>query len=477
LNLEATELYFKAVKKGTIRYEDSIKQAIQWLERAVQLDPYFAEAYGELSFLYGRWHYYGSLKREDRDKMMQFNINRAIELNPESPEVLFAKADYDYLHGNLQQDSSDIISNFRRALEINPENHRSSYRLHQVFRAIGKYHTAHQYLENAWQLDPENALYNNVYARDLFWKWNEKDKAFQIISKEHAKENPSRGAIFFKALMLADQPGGDYLSAFKLINGALKEQPYTYGFMYWGRLLALDLDLVPLARKYAHGNEVKFPDNPIYTYNPAYQICVTERRYQDALDLTRIWLEDKGLDEKVAYSNIARVYYLQGDVQKSKEVLLKHFSDLYNDIEAGQLDTGSLQLPDVSLVTNYIEVLRLEGDNDKASFFADFLCSFYKVHDKRIMYGKKLFPLDCYYIQDDLDGFLDALEDTFFKTGHRLRIYGNLKISRYAAFEDDPEFQKLFDRIEKETHRMRAEVIAYLKEEGDWDPSWDTALQ
>ena len=478
INMEALELYFDARKKGEVRYEDSIIQAIRWLEKAVELDPEFAEAYAELTFFYGRWHYYGSLNRTDRDRMMHNYLQKALELNPESPEVLFAKADYDYLNGDFLHDSTEIISGFRKALDINPNYHRSSYRLHQALRNIGKYHSAHGYLENALRLDPLNQLYNNVYARDLFWKWDEQEKAFEIIQEQASKDNPSRGAIFFKALMLADQPGGgDYLNAFKVISEALKKQPYTYGFMYWGRLLALDLDLVPLAKKYAHGNEIKFPDNPIYTYEPAYQICIAERRYQDALDLTRIWLEDKGLDEKVAYSKIARVYYLQGDIQKSQEILLAHFSDLYNDIEAGKLDIGSIQLPDVSLVTNYIEVLRSEGDNDKASLFADFLCSFYQAHDKRVMYGKKLFPLDCYYIQDDVDGFLDALEDTFFRTGRRMRIYGNLKISRYAAFEENPGYQKLLNRIEAETHRMRDEVVDYLKEEGDWDPSWDAALQ
>ena len=42
--------------------------------------------------------------------------------------------------------------------------------------------------------------------------------------------------------------------------------------------------------------------------------------------------------------------------------------------------------------------------------------------------------------------------------------------------KNHPEYQKLEKRITEETHRMRAEVIAYLKAEGDWDPSWDKEL-
>jgi tetratricopeptide (TPR) repeat protein len=476
-NLEALELYLRAVKKGKVRYEDSITQAIRWLDRAVELDPYFAEAYSELTFLYGRWHYYGSLNQEERDRMMEKNMRKALELNPESPEVVFAKADYDYLNGDLMKDSSEIIAGFRKVLDMNPNNHRSSYRLHQVFRGIGKYHTAHEYLENALRLDPLNYLYNNVYARDLFWKWGEREKAFGIILEEASKETPSRGSIYFRALMLADQPGGDYLSAVRVIQQALKEQPYTYGFLFWGRLLALDLDLVPMAEKYAQLNQVKFPDNPIYTYEPAYEICIIQKRYQDALDLTNIWIEDKGLDKKLGFANLARVYYLQGDIEKASEILLLHFPELYGEIASGKMTVGHLQLPDIGPVRTYIEVLRAAGDEDKAAFFADFLCSYYNAHGKRVMLANKFYPMHRAYVQNDLKGFLGKLNEAFFEPGHRLAIYSHLKSSSFAAFEDDPEYQELFRKIETETHRMRAEVIAYLKEEGDWDPAWDAALQ
>ena len=476
-NMEALELYFNALRKGEVRYEDSITQAIHWLERAVDLDPDFAEAYAELTFLYGRWHYYGSLNLEERDRMMDKYLSKAVELNPESPQVLFAKADHRYLRGDLMADSTEIISGFRRVLEMDPNDHRSSYRLHQVFRGIGKYTTAHRYLENARSLDPLNQLYNNVLARDLFWKWDEKERALQIILEEASKDEPSRGSIYFKALMLADQPGGDYLSAFRVLHEALEEQPYTYGFLFWARLLALDLDLVPIASKYAQLNQVKFPDNPIYTYEPAYEISIIEKRYEDALDLTNIWLEDKGLDEKVGYTHLARVYYLKGDIQKAKEILTQHFSETYIGIASGELKTGDLQLSDIGPVRAYIEVLRKEGDSDKASRFADFLCDYYNAHGQRIMLAKKFYPMHCSYVQNDLDGFLNLLNQAFFEPGNRLAIYSHLKSSKFAAFEESPEYQELFRKIEKETHRMRAEVVAYLKAEGDWDPAWDGSLE
>ena len=42
--------------------------------------------------------------------------------------------------------------------------------------------------------------------------------------------------------------------------------------------------------------------------------------------------------------------------------------------------------------------------------------------------------------------------------------------------ENAPDFKKFTSELLQETHRMRAEVIEYLKEEGDWDPAWDKEL-
>jgi hypothetical protein len=51
-----------------------------------------------------------------------------------------------------------------------------------------------------------------------------------------------------------------------------------------------------------------------------------------------------------------------------------------------------------------------------------------------------------------------------------------MKSGYFFLFENDLEYQKLFSKIEAEVHRQRAEVIEYLKEEGDWDPAWDKEL-
>ena len=84
--------------------------------------------------------------------------------------------------------------------------------------------------------------------------------------------------------------------------------------------------------------------------------------------------------------------------------------------------------------------------------------------------------LDCFYCSLQKEEFLEYLEIVFFEKKNRLFLYGNMKSGSYLLFEDDPGTESLFNKIKKEVHRQRAEVIEYLKEEGDWDPAWDEKL-
>ncbi|MGB5692286.1 MAG: hypothetical protein WBM43_06770, partial [Flavobacteriaceae bacterium] len=473
--LEVFRLYSEAVDLGEKRVDTSLSKAIDLLEQAVELDPSFAEAYAELSYLYGQWHYYGSIKKYDRDKMMAKNLNVAMNLNSESPEVLLANADYDWKKRTSDEDSTAIISSFKKVLEKDPFNHRANYRLYQVYSWLGKYNTAHEHLETAATLDPGNYFYQSILARDLFWKKNEREKALGIIQK--VRQNSSlQGGVYFTALMTAENANNGQVQAFKIIHDALKEQPYAYGYLYWGILLAQDLDILPLAKKYSQLIQIRYPENPFYTYEPALAICIAENRYEDALDLTIIWESNKGLQNAVALARLARIHYLKGDAEKSEQILQEQFISLFENIESGNYGPENIKSLDIELIRTYIEVLRKKKEHRKSDVLADFLCSYYQTYYDRNSMSKKFDQMDCFYLQNNIDGFLNMVRQSFFHDNNRLALYRNLKSSRYFAFEDNTEYQALYNEIEKETHQIRAGVIEYLKAEGDWDSSWDDTL-
>jgi AraC-like DNA-binding protein len=473
-SLKAYRLYLEARELGEQRKDSSLPKAIGLLEEAVILDPSFAEAYAELSFLYGQWHYYGSLKKDVRDKMMKKYVDLAMGLDPESPEVLLAKADLAWKNRRFPDDSTTIITAFQSVLDRDSINARAHYRLYQVFSSLGRYETSHINLEKASALDPENYFYKIILARDLFWKWEEREKAQPMIEEVFQKSLRPEG-VYFKALMTAESSAEGHVEAFKILHRATKNDRYLFGYLYWGYLIAMDLDLLPYAKKYSQLIQIRYPENTYYTYQPALDICIAEGRYDDALDLTIIWAENKGLDKMLAAEKIARIYYLKGDKSTAEQILLKNFADLFNNIAAGEHSSNLLNHGDIGPIMTYIDILRAKGERAKAQVFGDFLCSYYKDFDSRIIWDK-FDPIDCYYLQEDTDSFLNAVRQAYFQNANRLGIYKDLKKLNYLSVEDNAEYRQLFAEIETEVHRMRAEVVVYLKEEGDWDPSWDKFL-
>uniref|UniRef100_UPI003562AB0B tetratricopeptide repeat protein n=1 Tax=Muriicola sp. TaxID=2020856 RepID=UPI003562AB0B len=233
---------------------------MELLEKAIELDPSFAEAYAEMSFLYGQWHYYGSLKKADRDKMMKKYVDLAVGLDSASPEVQLARADYQWKHRNFPEDSTEIIAGFQSVLEKDSEHDRAHYRLYQARRALGQYNTSHAHLEKASSLKPKNYFYKTVLARDLFWKKKERERAMAMI--EEVISNSDRpGGIYFKSMFLAESSGDGHVQAFKSFHKSLKDFPFLYGYMYWNTLISLDLDLLPLAERYSRLIQTRYPEN------------------------------------------------------------------------------------------------------------------------------------------------------------------------------------------------------------------------
>ena len=90
-NTNAYELYLKSREYSTKRTDRDLRKAIEFLNLAVELEPNFAEAHAELSFLYGLLYGYGSLGIEERDERQEFHLNRALEIDPNKPEVLICQ--------------------------------------------------------------------------------------------------------------------------------------------------------------------------------------------------------------------------------------------------------------------------------------------------------------------------------------------------------------------------------------------------
>ena len=470
-NEEALKLYLKSRNFSKKRNDRDLGKAIELLQKAVKLEPNFAEAHAELSFLYGQRYFYGNLSKESRNELMKYHLDKAIEIAPETPEVLWAKARY---YVPSPKDSGLVISNLKKVIALRPNFADAQYHLALAFHRARKYESALKYMEEAVKRDPNNDFLGVQFA-DFNYMYGNIEKGIQLMG-EVINRDSSIGAMRRKALMAAKAPYGDMVEAFKLIHYGDKKDEYDKGNLNYHLLFALDLDLWPVSEKYSRLLQMRYPEN-LSSFHGPMRLYTFKKEYPLKEELINLWASEKGLDSQTAALERADIQIELGNYQEA----LKIYEEAYPYMSEDNMDADSLDYgTKYNDLWNYVEILRFNHDDGRADILAKKLCKFYTDQSSTNEYlpvrEANIMQMDCYYLSNDTIGFIKALEERFFTKKDRLDIFSELKMGVYRRFYKNEAFQELFARITEETHRQRAEVIEYLKEEGDWDPAWDEEL-
>jgi serine/threonine protein kinase/Flp pilus assembly protein TadD len=189
-NLEAYEFYLRGKDMLSRRYSrENVTTAVQMLERAVNLDPDFAAAWAGLSVAH-IWDYYWTVRTfSDRKQEAKAALDRASELDPESPDVQAARGYY-YYYGehdftralgyleaarNNRPNDVDVLSAIafvkrrqgewdesaallEHAAELNPRFVNTCVELGITYTNLRRYERSRRYLDRSIFLDPEHPL-------------------------------------------------------------------------------------------------------------------------------------------------------------------------------------------------------------------------------------------------------------------------------------------------------------------------------
>jgi len=168
-NPEAYDAYLRGLAFDTrsVYSNDSIRKAIDFYERAVQLDPNFATAWARLSRADAGLYFEGvettpAARREAAKRAME----NAQKLAPNSPETLLALGYYQYL---VLRDYGLAKTTFGRVSKMLPGSSEVARALALIARREGHWDQSIAYFEQALALDPRNVelLINGAwtYAR------------------------------------------------------------------------------------------------------------------------------------------------------------------------------------------------------------------------------------------------------------------------------------------------------------------------
>jgi len=160
--------------------------AIEWYEKATELDDEFALAHAKLSVMYTKMYRFRDDRTEERLTMALDEANRALELVAGLPEAHWARGVY-YFWGRsdfvraldeltialkAQPNNSEFLAwigyvqrqqgqyeqaltNLRRAFQLNPRDFRLAYEIGSTYKDMGQYPEAELYYEQAIVLAPD----------------------------------------------------------------------------------------------------------------------------------------------------------------------------------------------------------------------------------------------------------------------------------------------------------------------------------
>jgi TolB-like protein/Flp pilus assembly protein TadD len=164
-NEEARQLYTAGRYYSTRRTAEGLRQAIERLERAVELDPEFAIAHAELADCYALLNWYvepppaGAWERAKRSAL------RAVEADPQLAE---AHASLGFVRLHYDRDWMDAERELRKAIQLKPGNQVAHRWYAYSLSAMGRHDEAYAEIERARQISPQSAVIATAVANVLF---------------------------------------------------------------------------------------------------------------------------------------------------------------------------------------------------------------------------------------------------------------------------------------------------------------------
>ena len=165
-NADAYLLYLKGLHFLDKRTDPSVRQAKDYFEQALDLDPAFARAWTGLGDAYSALSALASFRASDAYPQSRAAAERALKIDPDLPEahVTLATALSTYYW-----DFDVGADHYRRALELNP-SYANAHRLHaEYLRFEGRFDEALAAARQGEELDPLSPAHQIETGIDLYW--------------------------------------------------------------------------------------------------------------------------------------------------------------------------------------------------------------------------------------------------------------------------------------------------------------------
>jgi len=165
-NIDAYDYYLRGTnfQRRSYTKEDYIA-AISMFEYAIKLDSSFALAYAQLADIHTEMFWFEHDRSKERLLKAENAIKKALELEPESPQVQFVEGRF-YYHSKRDYDRALDI--FFRVQEVLPNESKIFMSIGAIQRRMGKFEEALKNIKKALEYDPNSAVYTFEIAMTYY---------------------------------------------------------------------------------------------------------------------------------------------------------------------------------------------------------------------------------------------------------------------------------------------------------------------
>jgi len=150
-NLEAYDLYLRGRHFWTQRRPDTMRKAIDYFERAIELDPEYALPYAGLSDAYSILGAYQLMPADEAMRRAKPMAEKALQLDDQLPEAHFSKA---WLQTWWSRNWWEAEPSYLRALELNPADPVTRVYYGFLLSMMNRPTEAEAQVQEALRLDP-----------------------------------------------------------------------------------------------------------------------------------------------------------------------------------------------------------------------------------------------------------------------------------------------------------------------------------
>ena len=178
-NPEAYQLYLQGLFYWNKWTEEGFRKATDYFNQAVEKDPNYAQAYAGLADTYNFLGESGYVAPRQVWQNAKSAATHAVKLDDTLPEAHISLA---LVRESYDWDWPGAESEFRRAIQLNPNNAPAHQWYGDFLTRMGRFDEARVELKKAQELDPLSLLTNTSLGRQLYFT-HQYDAAIQQLSK------------------------------------------------------------------------------------------------------------------------------------------------------------------------------------------------------------------------------------------------------------------------------------------------------